>query len=44
MKKKLVEAFIWTCAVVLTLLGVAGAMVIISLITLGFMNLKGVVL
>ena len=44
MKKKLVEAFLWTCAVVLMLLGVAGAMVIISLITLGFIKLMGVVL
>lgn len=41
MKKKLVEAFLWTCAVVLALLGIAGSMVLISLITLGFMRLIG---
>ena len=41
MKKKLVEAFLWTCAVVLALLGIAGSMVLISLITLGFMRLLG---
>ena len=33
MKKKLVEAFIWTCAVVLSLLGIAGAMTHVALIT-----------
>ena len=33
MKKKLVEAFIWTCAVVLSLLGIAGAMTLVALIT-----------
>lgn len=43
MKKKIIEAFLWTCAVVLALLGIAGSMVIISLITLGFIKLMGVI-
>lgn len=33
MKKKLIEAFLWTCAVVLSLLGIAGAMTLVALIT-----------
>ena len=41
MKKKLVEAFLWTCAVVLSLMGIVGAMVIIALITIGLMRLLG---
>lgn len=34
MKKKLVEAFIWTCAVAITLLGIAGAVTLVALIVL----------
>lgn len=41
MKKKLVEAFLWTCAVVLALLGIAGSMIIIALITLGLLRVIG---
>ena len=41
MKKKLFEAFLWTCAVVFTLLGIAGTMTIVALITLELMRLLG---
>ena len=39
MKKKLVEAFLWTCAVMMSLLGIAGAMTIVALITFGLIRL-----
>lgn len=39
MKNKLVEAFLWTCAVMMSILGIAGAMTIVALITLGLMRL-----
>lgn len=39
MKSKLLEAFLWTCAVVFALLGIAGAMTIVALITFGLIRL-----
>lgn len=41
MKKKLVEAFLWTCAVAITLLGIAGAVTIIALIVLAITKAVG---
>lgn len=33
LKKKIVEGFLWACALIFTMLGIAGAMMLVGLLT-----------